>query len=66
MYLKAPLQMPIIGATIELCLETFKWAIFRKNQREGGIKVHTPGILSDAIGYMNGELTRGKYSKKVR
>ena len=24
------------------------------------------GILSDAIGYMNGELTRGKYPEKVR
>ena len=29
------------STTIELCLETFKWAIFRKNQRKGGIKVHT-------------------------
>ena len=134
------------STTIELCLETFKWAIFRKNQRKGGIKVHTlydletsiptffhitearvndmnamnvipyeedsfyifdrgyndferlfrinaigayfivrgkknndfkpmkwtrrfppgSGILSDAIGYMNGELTRGKYPEKVR
>ena len=134
------------STTIELCLETFKWAIYRKNQRKGGIKVHTlydletsiptffhitearvndmnamdvipyeensfyifdrgyndferlfrinaigayfivrgkknndfkpmkwtrrfpPGssILSDAIGYMNGELTRGKYPEKVR
>lgn len=27
--------------TIELRLETFKWAIFRKNQKKGGIKVHT-------------------------
>lgn len=25
----------------ELCLETFKWALYRKNQRKGGIKVHT-------------------------
>ena len=134
------------STTIELCLETFKWAIYRKNQRKGGIKVHTlydletsiptlfhitearvndmnamdvipyeensfyifdrgyndferlfrinaigayfivrgkknndfkpmkwtrrfppgSGILSDAIGYMNGELTRGKYPEKVR
>ena len=134
------------STTIELCLETFKWAIFRKNQRKGGIKVHTlydletsiptffhiteakvndmnamdvipyeensfyifdrgyndfersfrinaigayfivrgkknndfkrmkwtrrfppsSGILSDAIGYMNGELTRGKYPEKIR
>ena len=29
------------STTIELCLETFKWAIYRKNQRKGGIKVHT-------------------------
>ena len=29
------------STTIELCLETFKWAIFRNNQRKGGIKVHT-------------------------
>ena len=29
------------STTIELCLETFKWAIFRKNQKKGGIKVHT-------------------------
>ena len=29
------------STTIELCLETFKWALFRKNQRKGGIKVHT-------------------------
>ena len=134
------------STTIELCLETFKWAIYLKNQRKGGIKVHTlydletsiptffhitearvndmnamdvipyeedsfyifdrgyndferlfrinaigayfivrgkmnndfkpmkwtrrfppgSGILSDAIGYMNGELTRGKYPEKVR
>ena len=134
------------STTIELCLETFKWAIFRKNQRKGGIKVHTlydletsiptffhitearvndmnamdvipyeensfyifdrgyndferlyrinvigayfvvrgkknndfkpmkwtrrfppgSGILSDAIGYMNGELTRGKYPERIR
>ena len=134
------------STTIELCLETFKWAIFRKNQRKGGIKVHTlydletsiptffhiteakvndmnamdvipyeedsfyifdrgyndferlfrinaigayfvvrgkknndfkpmkwtrrfppgSGILFDAIGYMNGELTRGKYPEKIR
>ena len=134
------------STTIELCLETFKWAIFRKNQRKGGVKVHTlydletsiptffhitearvndinamdaipyeensfyifdrgyndferlfrinaigayfvvrgkknndfkpmkwtrrfppgSGILSDAIGYMNGELTRGKYPEKIR
>ena len=134
------------STTIELCLETFKWAIYRKNQRKGGVKVHTlydletsiptffhitearvndmnamdvipyeedsfyifdrgyndferlfrinaigayfivrgkknndfkpmkwtrrfppgSGILSDAIGYMNGELTRGKYPEKIR
>ncbi len=134
------------STTIELCLETFKWAIFRKNQRKGGIKVHTlydletsiptffhitearvndmnamdvipyeknsfyifdrgyndfarlyrinaigayfivrgkknndfvpvrwkrrfppgSGILSDAIGYMNGEGTRWKYPEKIR
>ena len=29
------------STTIELCLETFKWALFRKNQRKGGIKMHT-------------------------
>jgi hypothetical protein len=29
------------STTIELCLETFKWALFRKNQRKGGVKVHT-------------------------
>lgn len=29
------------STTIELCLETFKWALYRKNQRKGGIKVHT-------------------------
>ena len=134
------------STTIELCLETYKWAVYRKNQRKGGIKVHTlydletsiptffhitearvndinamdaipyeedsfyifdrgyndferlfrinaigayfvvrgkknndfkpmkwtrrfppgSGILSDAIGYMNGELTRGKYPEKIR
>jgi hypothetical protein len=134
------------STTIELYLETFKWAIFRKNQRKGGIKVHTlydletsiptffhitearvndmnamdvipyeedsfyifdrgyndferlfrinaigayfivrgkknndfkpmkwtrrfppgSGILSDAIVYMNGELTRVKYPEKIR
>ena len=26
------------STTIELCLETFKWAIFRKHQRKGGSK----------------------------
>ena len=31
----------IDSTTIELCLETFKWAIYRKNQRKGGIKVHS-------------------------
>ena len=134
------------STTIELCLETFKWAIFRKNQKKGGIKVHTlydletqiptffhitearvhdmnamdvipyeknsfyifdrgyndfarlyrinaigayfivrgkknndfvpvrwkrrfppgSGILSDAIGYMNGEGTRWKYPENIR
>lgn len=29
------------STTIELCIETFKWALFRKNQGKGGIKVHT-------------------------
>ena len=29
------------STTIELCLEAFKWALYRKNQRKGGIKVHT-------------------------
>ncbi|MCI1640413.1 MAG: IS4 family transposase [Bacteroidales bacterium] len=29
------------STTIELCLETFKWALYRKNQGKGGIKVHT-------------------------
>lgn len=29
------------STTIELCLETFKWALFRKNQGKGGIKIHT-------------------------
>ena len=29
------------STTIELCLETFKWALFRKKQKKGGIKVHT-------------------------
>ena len=26
------------STTIELCLETFKWTIFRNHQRKGGIK----------------------------
>ena len=29
------------STTIELCLETFNWAMYRKNQKKGGIKVHT-------------------------
>lgn len=29
------------STTIALCLETFKWALYRKNQRKGGVKVHT-------------------------
>ena len=29
------------STTSELCLETFKWALYRKNQGKGGIKVHT-------------------------
>lgn len=29
------------STTIELCLEAFKWALYRKNQGNGGIKVHT-------------------------
>ena len=134
------------STTIELCLSAFKWAIYRKNQGKGGIKVHTlydietsiptffhitearvndmkamdaipyeensfyifnrgyndfkrlyaiesigayfvvrgkknndfrpmkwkrrfphgSGILSDAIGYMDGQLTMGKYPDKIR
>ena len=134
------------STTIELCLEAFKWALFRKNQGKGGIKIHTlfdvetsiptffhitearvhdinamdvipyekssfyifdrgyndfkrlyaiesigayfvvrgkknndfkpmkwkrrfppdSGILSDAIGYMDGQLTMGKYPEKIR
>ena len=134
------------STTIELCLNAFKWAIYRKNQGKGGIKVHTlydietsiptffhitearvndmkamdaipyeensfyifdrgyndfkrlfaietigayfvvrgkknndfrpmkwkrrfppgSGILSDAIGYMDGQLTMGKYPDKIR
>ena len=134
------------STTIELCLNAFKWAVYRKNQRKGGIKVHTlydietsiptffhitearvndmramdaipyeensfyifdrgyndfkrlyaiesigayfvvrgkknndfrpmkwkrrfppgSGILSDAIGYMDGQLTMGKYPDKIR
>ena len=134
------------STTIELCLNAFKWAVYRKNQGKGGIKVHTlydietsiptffhitearvndmramdaipyeensfyifdrgyndfkrlyaiesigayfvvrgkknndfrpmkwkrrfppgSGILSDAIGYMNSQLTMGKYPDKVR
>ena len=37
------------STTIELCLETFKWAIYRKNQRKGGIKVHTLYDLETSI-----------------
>lgn len=29
------------STTIELCLETFRWALYRRNQGKGGIKVHT-------------------------
>ncbi len=29
------------STTIELCLEAFSWAMYRKNQKKGGIKVHT-------------------------
>ena len=134
------------STTIELCLNAFKWAVYRKNQGKGGIKVHTlydietsiptffhitearvndmkamdaipyeensfyifdrgyndfkrlyaiesigayfvvrgkknndfrpvkwkrrfppgSGILSDAIGYMDGQLTSGKYPDKIR
>ena len=134
------------STTIELCLNAFKWAIYRKNQGKGGIKVHTlydietsiptffhitearvndmkamdaipyeensfyifdrgyndfkrlyaieaigayfvvrgkknndfrpmkwkrrfppgSGILSDAIGYMDGQMTMGKYPDKIR
>ena len=86
--------------TIELCLETFKWALYRKKQRKGGIKVHTlydvetqiptffhitpaqvndfkpvkwsrrfpkgSGIISDCIGYMDGQKTMEKYPDKIR
>lgn len=134
------------STTIELCLDAFKWAVYRKNQGKGGIKVHAlydietsiptffhitearvndmramdaipyeensfyifdrgyndfkrlyaiesigayfvvrgkknndfrpikwkrrfppgSGILSDAIGYMDGQLTMGKYPDKIR
>ncbi len=134
------------STTIELCLNAFKWAIYRKKQGKGGIKVHTlydietsiptffhitearvndmnamdaipyeensfyifdrgyndfkrlfaietigayfvvrgkknndfrpmkwkrrfppgSGILSDAIGYMDGQLTMGKYPDRIR
>lgn len=134
------------STTIELCLNAFKWALYRKNQRKGGIKVHTlydletsiptffhitearvndmnamdvipyeensfyifdrgyndfarlyrieligayfvvrgkknndfkpmtwkrrfppgSGVLSDAVGYMDGQLTMGKYPDKIR
>ena len=134
------------STTIELCLNAFKWAVYRKNQGKGGIKVHTlydietsiptffhitearmndvkamdaipyeensfyifdrgyndfkrlyaieaigayfvvrgkknndfrpmkwkrrfppgSGILSDAIGYMDGQMTMGKYPDKIR
>ena len=134
------------STTIELCLETFKWALYRKNQGKGGVKVHTlydietsiptffhitearvhdmnamdaipyeensfyifdrgyndfkrlhniesigayfvvrgkknndfrpvkwtrrfppgSGVLSDAIGYMDGQFTMGKYPDKIR
>ena len=37
------------STTIKLCLETFKWAILRKNQRKGGIKVHTLYDLETSI-----------------
>ena len=37
------------STTIELCLETYKWAVFRKNQRKGGIKVHTMYDLETQI-----------------
>lgn len=37
------------STTIELCLEAFKWAIFRKHQRKGGIKVHTLYDLETSI-----------------
>lgn len=29
------------STTIELCLSAFRWAVYRKNQKKGGIKVHT-------------------------
>lgn len=35
------------STTIELCPETFKWAVFRENQREGNVKVRTPYDLKE-------------------
>ena len=37
------------STTIELCLETFKWTIYQKNQRKGGIRVHTLYDLETSI-----------------
>lgn len=37
------------STTIEHCLETFKWALFRKNQGKGGVKVHTPYDIETSI-----------------
>ena len=41
MYFFGCLLYAFDSTTIELCLETFKWALYRKNQGKGGIKVHT-------------------------
>lgn len=37
------------STTIELCLETFKWALYRKKQGKGGIKVHTQYDIETSI-----------------
>lgn len=37
------------STTIELCLNAFQWAIYRKNQRKGGIKVHTLHDIETSI-----------------
>lgn len=37
------------STTIELCLNAFKWAVYRKNQRKGGIKVHAQYDIETSI-----------------
>lgn len=37
------------STTIELCLDVFQWAMYRKNQRKGGIKMHTLFDLETSI-----------------